>query len=325
VGCETGARGFGARSEGGHGGPPVRATGDSILRAPVGDFTSSPGWGAAPPPTGGGPTRIRYVGVGAACGRRPVFSYRPRSLTLAPVSALRLPRAASARLASDSPLATWPSGDLLLCPSAPSMRCPGAVTPPRRLARGSVRPRPASSLRSGSCAGVTGSLAMPRSEDRLGARLPSFRRAASADHLPPPQRRGRAGTLSVGRGEKMGSLGEGRREGRRRSLVVRWAPRTGRWMSSFPSHISGMPARLTRRCSRSEPASGQHEGALDRLQTGGAPVPGRALVGRIVDASVRGAERGEGAIRTARPGSRCRCCPRTTREARRGNARRCRR
>jgi hypothetical protein len=94
----------------------------------------------------------------------------------------------------------------------------------------------------------------------------------------------------------MGSLGEGRRERRRRSLVVRWAPRTGRWMSSFPSHMSGMPARLTRRCSRSEPASGQHKGALDRLQTGGAPVPGRALVGRIVDASVRGAERGEGAI-----------------------------
>jgi len=239
--------------------------------------------------------------------------------------------------ASDSPERLWHalSRTLAACDLAPrrspavseraSMRCPGAVTPPRRPARGSVRPRPASSLRSGSCAGVTGSLAMPRSEDRLGARLPSFRRAASADHLPPPQRRGRAGTLSVGRGEKMGSLGEGRREGRRRSLVVRWAPRTGRWMSSFPSHISGMPARLTRRCSRSEPASGQHEGALDRLQTGGAPVPGRALVGRIVDASVRGAERGEGAIRTARPGSRCRCCPRTTREARRGNARRCRR
>jgi len=82
---------------------------------------------------------------------------------------------------------------------------------------------------------------MPRSEDRLAARLRRSDSAASADHLPPLQRRGGAGTLSIERGEKMGSLGEGEREGRGWSSMRR-APRAGRWTSSFPSQSSGTPA-----------------------------------------------------------------------------------
>jgi hypothetical protein len=178
------------------------------------------------------PNRIRYVGVGATFERRPVFSCRPRSLTPRAGFRLRLPSGFGTPRLGPSPLATWRSGDLLLSPSAPPMRCPGAVTPPRRPARGSVRPRPASSLRSGSCSGVRARLRC------LGPKTgwqPVCRRsdgAASADHLPLLQRRGRAGTLSVERGEKMGSLGvgEGEREGRRWSSTCdgRREPAAGR-------------------------------------------------------------------------------------------------
>lgn len=42
-----------------------------IFRAPVGDFTSSPGWGVAPPPTGGGPTGSAMSGSVRLTGADP--------------------------------------------------------------------------------------------------------------------------------------------------------------------------------------------------------------------------------------------------------------
>jgi len=58
----------------------------------------APGWGlhllswvgSRPSSDRRWPNRVRYVGIGAAYGRRPVFSSRPRSLTLRTGSRLRL-------------------------------------------------------------------------------------------------------------------------------------------------------------------------------------------------------------------------------------------
>ena len=60
--------------------------------------SSSSGWGlhllswvgSSPSSDRRWPNRLRYVGIGAAYGRRPVFSSRPRSLTLRTSSRLRL-------------------------------------------------------------------------------------------------------------------------------------------------------------------------------------------------------------------------------------------
>ncbi len=111
-----------------------------------------------------------------------------------------------------SPLATWRSGDLLLSPSAPPMRCPGAVTPPRRLARGSVRPRPASSPEERILRQPSGSPAMPRSEDRLAARLPSFRRRCLGGPPSIPTKTWRSRNLVYREGRENGESGGGERE-----------------------------------------------------------------------------------------------------------------
>jgi hypothetical protein len=181
--------------------------------------SSSSGWGlhllswvgAATPPTGGGPTGSAMSGSVRLAGDDPssavglAHSPSRRLPPPTPLSGFGTP------CLGPSPLATWRSGDLLLSPSSPPMRCPGAVPPPRRLARGSVRPRPASSPEEWILRQPSGSLAMPRSEDRLAARLPAARDGAvSAGHLPPVQRP----QVRPDRGERQeGEAGESRLRG----------------------------------------------------------------------------------------------------------------
>jgi hypothetical protein len=227
--------------------------------------SSSSGWGlhllswvvSSPSSDRRWPNRIRYVGVGATFGRRPVFSYRPRSLTLAPAFASDSPSGFGTPRLARSPLATWRSGDHLLSPSAPLMRCPGAVTPPRRLARGSVRPRPASSPEERILRRCSGSLAMPRSEDRLVARLPSFRRRGLGGPPSIPTKTWRSGKLVCREGRENGESGEGKRgRGVGGPSVVRWASRTGRWTHSFPSRRDRRDrAPTSARCCCSGPRS----------------------------------------------------------------------
>jgi hypothetical protein len=143
-----------------------------------------------------------------------------------------------------SPLATWRSGDLLLSPSARPMRCPGAVTPPRRLARGSVRPRPASSPEERILRQPSGSLTMPRSEDRLAARLPSFRRRGLGRPPSTPYKDVEEPEPCLSRGaRKRGVCGRGRG---RASVALRGARRVGgctlrcAWRSLYDSIRDGL-------------------------------------------------------------------------------------
>lgn len=117
------------------------------------------------------PCWLRFVGVGTACGRRPVS----RS------SASRARRSGglpAPPLWRDPPLRPGPhrsrlrrSGGLPAIPSAPPLRCPGAVTP--RAVRSWLGPGLGCSLALAADPSPTiGSLAMPRSEDRLAARRP---------------------------------------------------------------------------------------------------------------------------------------------------------
>jgi hypothetical protein len=137
------------------------ATGDSVPWLPVGDFTSSPGWRAAllqsevaqPDLVMSGSVRLAGDDPSSAVG----LAYSPsrRLSPSTPMGGFGTPRL------GPSPLASWHSGDHLLSPRAPLMRCPGAVTPPRRLARGSGQPRPASSPEERILRRCSGSLAMP--------------------------------------------------------------------------------------------------------------------------------------------------------------------
>jgi hypothetical protein len=91
---------LGARSEGGRGGPPVRATGDS--------FSSRSGWGlhllscvgSSPSSDGGGPPGSAMSGSVRLSGDDPSSAVGLAHSPLAPASASDS-RAASARLASD--------------------------------------------------------------------------------------------------------------------------------------------------------------------------------------------------------------------------------
>jgi hypothetical protein len=111
-----------------------------------------------------------------------------------------------------------------------SMRCPGAVTPPRRLARGSVRPRPASSPEERILRQPSGSLAMPRPEDRSAARLPSFRRRGLGGPPSIPTKTWRSRNLVCGQGRENGESGGGEREsvGGPQSCEGRREPAAGR-------------------------------------------------------------------------------------------------
>jgi hypothetical protein len=241
--------------------------------------SSSSGWGlhllswvgAAPPPTEvAQPDPLCRGGCGFRATTRLLlsasFTHPPHQLASStPPSGLGTP------CLGPSPLATWRSGDLLLSPSAPPMRCPGAVTPSGRLARGPVRPRPASSPEERICAGVTARLRCLRSEDRLAARLPSIPTARPRRTTFHPYKDAEEPEPCLSAGARKWGVwgwGRGERDGRWWSSVLRWAPRTGRWTFSFRSHVSGMPARLTRRCSRS--AVGRHAGC-ERGRAGRSP------------------------------------------------------
>ena len=168
------------------------------------------------------------------------------------------PRAASARLASHARRLRPGAQAITCCLRARlSMRCPGAVTPPRRLARGSVRPRPASSPEERILRRCSGSLAMPRSEDRLVARLPSFRRRGLGGPPSIPTKTWRSGKLVCREGRENGESGEGKRgRGVGGPSVVRWAWRTGRWTHSFPSRRDRRDrAPTSARCCCSGPRS----------------------------------------------------------------------
>jgi hypothetical protein len=183
--------------------------------------SSSSGWGlhllswvgAATPPTGGGPTGSAMSGSVRLAGDDPssavglAHSPSRRLPPPTPLSGFGTP------CLGPSPLATWRSGDLLLSPSSPPMRCPGAVPPPRRLARGSVRPRPASSPEEWILRQPSGSLAMPRSEDRLAARLPSFRRRGLGEPPSTPTKTWRSRNLVCRQGRENGESGGGERGG----------------------------------------------------------------------------------------------------------------
>jgi hypothetical protein len=179
--------------------------------------SSSSGWGlhllswvgAAPPPTEvAQPDPLCRGGCGFRATTRLLlsasFTHPPHQLASStPPSGLGTP------CLGPSPLATWRSGDLLLSPSAPPMRCPGAVSPPRRLARGSVRPRPASSPEERILRRCSGSLAMPRSEDRLAARLPSFRKRGLGGPPSIPTKTWRSRNLVYREGRENGESGGG--------------------------------------------------------------------------------------------------------------------
>src|SRR6266508_3417413 len=97
---------------------------------------------------------------------------------------------------------------------------------------------------------------MPRSEDLLVARLPSFRRRGLGGPPSIPTKTWRSRNLVCRQGREDGESAGGQREGRRWPLVVRRAPRTGRWTSSFPVSRKRDAWRLTQRRSRS--AVGRH-------------------------------------------------------------------
>ena len=109
------------------------------------------------------------------------------------------------------------------------MRCPGAVTPPRRSVRGSVRFRPAPSPKGANPAPAIGFACDASVRRPLAARLPSASDgAASAGHLPLLQRHRKGGTLSPAREEKWGSRSgslEGGRRGRSEGLQFRFPRR----------------------------------------------------------------------------------------------------
>jgi hypothetical protein len=137
-------------------------------------------------------------------------------------------------------------------------------------------------------------------------------RAGSADLLPSLRRAGGLGTLSVEGGQKWGV--RGRAVGW--SSVLRWAPRTGHWASSFRPHVSGMPARLTGRCSRS--AVGRH---ARRGRGRDVRSPPRAESPRASRATLRrGRPSSRAATRTVHPNARSASPPRSQRTGAAGAA-----
>jgi hypothetical protein len=181
-----------ARPEGGHGENTGQATGVRASVRPVRAFTSSRRPGRVPSDRRW-PYRLRFVGVGVALRASTPLQLLGLArvalvLTSAPPRLGRLPRRAGDPL----PLASWRSGDLPASPSAPPLRCPGAVTP--RAFRSRLGPASAAlSPEAADPSPAIGSLAMPRSEDQLAARLPAARDGTiSAGHLPRVQRHGMA-------------------------------------------------------------------------------------------------------------------------------------
>ncbi len=168
--------------------------------------------GHAPPPIRGGPTGSASVGVVAAYGRRPVFMC---SASLAsPFRAgfrLRLPRAGSACLGLGPPHHRRPLrlGDLPAVSGRASCEVPGCGHAPCAVSP-VARPDLGLLLRlvgRGPCAGPSGSLAMPRSEDRWRPAcrpLPTARPRRVTFHLYKCTEG--AGTVSGWREEKSRSL-----------------------------------------------------------------------------------------------------------------------
>jgi hypothetical protein len=85
--------------------------------------------GDVPLPTGGGPTGSTSSASVRLYGRRPSSAARPRSRDPRTGLWLRSPRRDRRAAAGDPHRASWRSGDLPASPSAPPLRCPGAVTP----------------------------------------------------------------------------------------------------------------------------------------------------------------------------------------------------
>jgi hypothetical protein len=190
-----------------------RATGDRASMRPVRAFTSFRRRGRAPSDRRW-PYRLRFVGVGVAL-RAPT---RLQLLGLARVTVvpalglrLALARIAAPRLVT-LPTRIWHSGDLPAFPERASNEVPGCgqrLVPLCSRLGPSLGPVPR--LWPRILRQPSGSLAMPRSEDRLAARLPAARDGAvSAGHLPPVQRP----QVRPDRGERQeGEAGESRLRG----------------------------------------------------------------------------------------------------------------
>jgi hypothetical protein len=173
------------------------------------------------------------------------------------------------------------------------MRCPGAVTPSRRLTRGSVRPRPASSPEERICAGAAARLRC------LGPKTgwqPACRRsdgAASADHLPPPTKTWRSRNLVCRQGRENGESwggGEGRERGRRWSSVLRWAPKNrpldvlvlvSRQRDTRPPHLAMFAINGRQPCAMRK---GERSSiSASRRESSGLLAPSQDEVGRVLE------------------------------------------
>src|SRR6266508_728513 len=125
VGCGTRVA-RGTRRKGGHGEAPVRTTGDHCSRVRLGLHLLSGGMALLRRRR---PNRSCYVGVGAAYGRPTRLhgqglARSPSRRLPAPLRSCSAETSARALAACDLAL-----GPLPLPPSAPPMRCPGAVRP----------------------------------------------------------------------------------------------------------------------------------------------------------------------------------------------------
>jgi hypothetical protein len=190
-----------------------QATGDRAAMRPVRAASPPCVVGDVPLPTGGGPTGSASSASVRLYGRRPSSAARPRARDPRASLWLRSPRR-DRRAAPGNPhhsrLGT--PGDLPASPSAPLLRCPGAVTPCAVPLVARSQPRPAPSPVAADPSPAIG-LACDASVRRpLAARLPprSRRRGLGGSPSTCTKARNAAGPWRQAAGRNRGVLARGR-------------------------------------------------------------------------------------------------------------------